>query len=415
MTIIDNNNSEPPKPEPTSGGVGGQPRPRSKLSIAVAQTAEKLEASKKPKSRETAALAAMLAADQPADAVTSGQEQDIEENNEPSKPTGGGGEPRSKLSANAAAELEDLKKELAAMLAADQPTDATPPPEPEAEEGPNSDVCIAEDDNFPAAENPPSDDILQNGQEQDIKEGVPNILKITVTTEQSPGGNKLGFNYVKESSTGRYIITSVAADGLCGQAGLQTGQEMLEINGIFLRGMDKEGVMNLLFLSSKSGRVTITVTTSSTQDIEIIRSEQDIEEGVSNILKITVTQSPDNDELGFTYVQEPSTGRYFITSVAADGLCGQAGLQTGQEMLEINGIFLRGMDKEGVMNLFPKFKAKIGRAKIGRKYCGKSLAVSIGHDFRLMCSSSHAIEDISNSRTIIVIRRFVALLSISII
>ena len=264
-----------------------------------------------------------------------------------------------KVGASSKSMKERRETALAAMLAAD----ATPPPEPE--EGTNSDVSIAEDDNnFPAAENPPSDILqIQNGQEeQDIEEGVSNILKITVT-KQSPD-DKLGFKYVRQPSTGHYFITSVSADGLCGQTGLQKGQEMLEINGISLRGMEKEGVRNLL--SSQSGRFTITVT-SSTKDIIISKfaqngqEEQDIEEGVSNILKITDTkeQSPD-DKLGFKYVQEPSTGRYFVFSVAADGLCGQTGLQKGQEMLEINGISLRGMEREGVRNLL-LLSSKSGR------------------------------------------------------
>ena len=203
----------------------------------------------------------------------------IIDNNEPPKPTGGG-QPRSKLSiavAKAAAELEASKSKkerretaLAAMLAAD----ATPPA-PEPEEGTNSDVSIAEDDNnFPAAKNPPSDIIqIQNGQEeQDIEEGVSNTLTITVT-KQSPDDN-LGFEYAQEPSTDCYFITSVASDGLCGQTGLQTGQEMLEINGISLRGMKKQRVRNLLFLlSSNSGReVTITVT-SITKDIDDISDD----------------------------------------------------------------------------------------------------------------------------------------------
>jgi hypothetical protein len=197
----------------------------------------------------------------------------IDNNDNDLKSRGGGEQPRSKLSANAAAELEDLKKELAAMLAADQPTDATPPPEPE--EGANSDVCSAEDDNFPAAENPPSDILqIQNGQEQDIEEGVSNILKITVTkkifhvsqglSQQSPDDN-LGFTYVQEPITGRYFISSVAADGLCGQTDLKKGQEVLEINGTSLQGMEREGVRDLF--APSFGRVTDVTITVTHQDI----------------------------------------------------------------------------------------------------------------------------------------------------
>eukprot|EP00736_Rhodelphis_marinus_P008218 Rmarinus@m.4255 len=158
----------------------------------------------------------------------------------------------------------------------------------------------------------------------------------------------IGMSFVPRGVYGKIVIHQVFESMQAQALGLQPSEEIACVNGTCVSGWPAENVLD--FIRHAGDKITLKIREANQNVVAKPGSRAFLESNMYRYVRMHNCHNPNG--IGLSFVVKERSGRVIIVDVEAGSLAEQAGLEKKEEIVELSGVTVTGMNKYDVEKLF---------------------------------------------------------------